>query len=494
MAEKFKDAAQVADGDPPIEQGDSQLLATLGYKQELRRHYSTVQVFAIAFSIMGLLPSIATTLSYSIPAGPVGMVWADLASAMPTAGGLYFWTHYFSGEKWKNPLSFVVGYSNSLGLIGGVCSIDYGFATILLSVVSIARDGNWTASRPVLYGTYVACVVVHGLIAIFCARIMPKIQSACIVSNVGLVLATVLALPIGKAVRGGQINSGTYVFGHSENLTTWPQGWTFMLSWMSPIWTIGAFDSCVHMSEEASHAARAVPLGIIWSAGLCGLLGFVSLALIAAVINPDLNAVLNSSFGQPMAQIYYDALGKSGALGFMIVVAIVQFFMGLTSRQSWAFSRDGALPFSNFFRHVSKRVRYQPVRMVCFVVLISVILGLLCLIDEAASSALFSLAVAGNDLAWMVPILSRLVWGKERFHPGEFYTGWFSKPIAITAVVYLAYVIVLTQDMNYTIVINGSLWLGAMVYYVVYARKVYRGPQMTVGGGGESSGLEEDEK
>ncbi|GAA89867.1 GABA permease [Aspergillus luchuensis IFO 4308] len=480
MAEKLKDAARVADEDAPVEQGDSQLLATLGYKQELRRHYSTVQVFAIAFSIMGLLPSIASTLSYSIPAGPAGMVWgkgfavvcvfifivalamADLASAMPTAGGLYFWTHYFSGEKWKNPLSFVVGYSNSLGLIGGVCSIDYGFATMLLSVVSIARDGNWTASRPVLYGTYVACVVVHGLIAIFCARIMPKIQSACIVSNVGLVLATVLALPIGKAVRGGQINSGTYVFGHSENLTTWPQGWTFMLSWMSPIWTIGAFDSCVHMSEEASHAARAVPLGIIWSAGLCGLLGFVSLALIAAVINPDLNAVLNSSFGQPMAQIYYDALGKSGALGFMVVVTIVQFFMGLSlvvaaSRQSWAFSRDGALPFSSFFRHVSKRVRYQPVRMVCFVVLVSVILGLLCLIDEAASSALFSLAVAGNDLAWMVPILSRLVWA---------------------------------QDMNYTIVINGSLWLGAMVYYVVYARKVYRGPQMTVGAGGESSGDE----
>lgn len=50
----------------------------------------------------------------------------------------------------------------------------------------------------------------------------------------------------------------------------------------------------------------------------------------------------------------------------------------------------------------------------------------------------------------------------------------------------------IAQDMNYTIVINGSLWLGAMVYYVVYARKVYRGPQMTVGGGGsgESSGDE----
>ena len=34
-----------------------------------------LEVFGIAFSIMGLLPSIASTLAYSIPAGPVGMVW-----------------------------------------------------------------------------------------------------------------------------------------------------------------------------------------------------------------------------------------------------------------------------------------------------------------------------------------------------------------------------------------------------------------------------------
>jgi amino acid transporter len=132
---------------------------------------------------------------------------------------------------------------------------------------------------------------------------MPKIQSACIFTNIGLVIATVLALPIGKAVNGGSINSGTYVFGQLENLTTWPTGWAFMLAWLSPIWTIGAFDSCVHMSEEATNAARAVPLGILWSSGLCGLLGFLSLAVIAAVINTDLEAVMGTAFGQPMAQV-----------------------------------------------------------------------------------------------------------------------------------------------------------------------------------------------
>ncbi|KAL4865450.1 hypothetical protein BDV12DRAFT_211039 [Aspergillus spectabilis] len=523
MAEKTDRTVQATVDNPSAERGDTQLLATLGYKQELRRHYSTVQVFAIAFSIMGLLPSIASTLSFSIPAGPVGMVWvppspvvvygagwlaasvfifivglsmADLASAMPTAGGLYFWTHYFSSETWKKPLSFVVGYSNTIGLIGGVCSIDYGVATMLLAIVSITRDGTWSASRPVVYGTYVGCVVVHGLIATFFARIMPKIQSICIVTNIGLVIATALALPIGKAVNGGTINRGSYVFGQLENLTTWPSGWAFMLAWLSPIWTIGAFDSCVHMSEEATNAAHAVPLGILWSCGLCGILGFLSLAVIAAVINTDLEAVMGTAFGQPMAQIYYDCLGKSGALGFMAVVALVQFFMGLSlvvaaSRQSWAFSRDGALPFSSFFRHVSTRIRYQPVRMVWGVVGAAIIIGLLSLINAAAANALFSLAVAGNDLAWMMPILCRLIWGQDRFHPGVFYTGRLSKVIAVTAVAYLGFAIVLcmfptlgpgpsSADMNYTVVINGALWGGALLYYLLYAHKTYKGPQATV--------------
>lgn len=58
-----------------------------------------------------------------------------------------------------------------------------------------------------------------------------------------------------------------------------------------------------------------------------------------------------------MAQIYYDALGKQGAMGFIAFLFIVQYLMGYSitiaaSRQMWAFSRDGALPFSSFFRRI----------------------------------------------------------------------------------------------------------------------------------------------
>ena len=86
-------------------QADEALLASLGYKQEFRREFAPLEVFGIAFSIIGLLPSIASVLVYALPnGGPTAMVWgwavasigvllvgismAELASAAPTSGGV----------------------------------------------------------------------------------------------------------------------------------------------------------------------------------------------------------------------------------------------------------------------------------------------------------------------------------------------------------------------------------------------------------------------
>ena len=86
-------------------QADEALLASLGYKQEFMREFSPLEVFGIAFSIIGLLPSMASVLVYALQnGGPVAMVWgwaaasigvllvavsmAELASAAPTSGGV----------------------------------------------------------------------------------------------------------------------------------------------------------------------------------------------------------------------------------------------------------------------------------------------------------------------------------------------------------------------------------------------------------------------
>lgn len=246
-------------------------------------------------------------------------------------------------------------------------------------------------------------------------------------------------------------------------------------------------NSSLVRSEEAANATKAVPYGILMSIGSCWLFGFVLMIVIAACMSPDLASLTGTKFGQPMAQIYYDAIGKSGAIGLMTLLFIVQFLMGLSilvavSRQSWAFSRDGALPFSSYIRVISQRLGYIPFRAIWFCVFLAAILGLLSLIAPAAAQALFSLAVAGNNVAWGTPIFCRVWWGQKKFKPGPVYTGAWSIPIAWTAIVFLIFGTLLSMfpvggpnpspsDMNYTIVINGFVWLGALAYYFIDARK-----------------------
>jgi len=85
-------------------------------------------------------------------------------------------------------------------------------------------------------------ILTHGVFASIGSRIMNKLQSVFVVMNLVLILASIIALPVG---RSQQRNDGHFIFDQLGNLTTWPEGWAFMLAWLSPIWTIGGFDSCV---------------------------------------------------------------------------------------------------------------------------------------------------------------------------------------------------------------------------------------------------------
>lgn len=146
--------------DPNEAGNDVDLLHQIGYKQEFRRTYLTFQVFGIAFSIMGLLPSITTTASTGLEGGPVSFVWgwffagfftlmigvslSFLGSSIPTSGGLFFYANHFSGDKIRIPLSFVIGCSNSLALCAAYCSIDYGFVSELFAAVNLGTGFSST--------------------------------------------------------------------------------------------------------------------------------------------------------------------------------------------------------------------------------------------------------------------------------------------------------------------------------------------------------------
>ncbi|ODQ44098.1 hypothetical protein PICMEDRAFT_74936 [Pichia membranifaciens NRRL Y-2026] len=494
--------------DAKVVDNDDDLLAEIGYKQELKRRFSTFQIFGIAYSIMGILPSVSSLLGTALSAGPAGAVWSwavasifiltigvsmsELASSIPTSGGLYYWTFYYAPEAWRVPLSFVIGLSNTMALCSGSVSVFYGNAEEILAAVYLTKDGNFDITTGKTYGVFAGCVITGAVVTCLSSKNVAMLQSISSICHTGLLVLFFIALPIGTRVNRHEFNSRGFIFGEVQNYSDWPIGWQFCLSFMTAVWTIGAFDSCVHMSEEAKNASYGVPIGICGSITACGFLGFFILICTTACMNPDIGTVLATDTGFPMAQVIYDSLGRRWAIAFMSLMAGCQWLMGSSlltaaSRQIWAFARDDGLPFCSIVKVVNKKLRV-PIRAVILACLISLAIGCLCLAGTAAANALFSLGVLGNYLAWCTPVFLKLTFGKHKFNPGSFYLGPVFSPIVgwiacawgafITVLVcFPATKVVTKENMNYCIVITGGVWILSIVFFFTYKYKYYHGPK-----------------
>ncbi|GAA3228416.1 hypothetical protein GCM10020256_40660 [Streptomyces thermocoprophilus] len=113
----------------------------------------------------------------------------------------------------------------------------------------------------------------------------------------------------------------------------------------------------------------------------------------------------------------------------LLVVIGAQLFCGMASvtansRMIYAFSRDGALPFSRVWHTVSPRTR-TPVAAVWLAAGGALALGLPYLINVTAYAAVTSIAVIGLYIAYVVPTLLRVRKGAA-FERGPWHLGRWS--------------------------------------------------------------------
>lgn len=155
---------------------------------------------------------------------------------------------------------------------------------------------------------------------------------------------------------------------------------------------------------------------------------------------------MSSATGVPPAQIFLDTLGLTAAKVLLVVVVLAQLFcanagLASTSRMVFAFSRDKALPGSALWRRLSPRTK-TPVPAVWLSVGVPFVLALPSLYSETAYSAITSINVIGITPAYAIPIYLKLRAG-DRFTPGPWSLGRWSKPIGWIAVVWVAFITVI---------------------------------------------------
>lgn len=253
-------------------------------------------------------------------------------------------------------------------------------------------------------------------------------------------------------------------------------------------YTITGFDASAHLSEETRKASWAAPLGVISSVGFSAIFGFfVLLSFLFSIQNFE--NTLDSSYGQPVLQIFVDVFGEDGAIVAFCLIMICVWHCGLfsmtsNSRMMFAFSRDGGIP--RFFNKVDDRF-HSPIHAIWLAAFLSFCLALPSLGSSVAFSAATSIATIGLYVSYGIPILIGLIYHREfTAKKGPFNLGLFSRPVAFVGVAWIGFIAVVfclptsnpvdSQTLNYTVVAVGIIAVFSIGAWILWAHRWFIGP------------------
>ena len=436
---------------------DEERLAQLGYTQVLARRMSAFSNYAVSFTIISVLSGCLTLYLFGMNTGGpavitwgwvavglmtlfVGLSMAEICSAYPTSAGLYFWAHRLAPPRTAAAWAWFTGWFNVLGQVAVTAGIDFGAASFLGAYLNLQFDFKVTPGRTVLL--FAAILILHGLLNTFGVKIVAILNNVSVwwhVVGVGVIVGALTFVP-------DHHQSTTFVFTKFVNNTGWGSGvYVVLLGLLMAQYTFTGYDASAHMTEETHDASTAGPKGIVRSIWTSWIAGFVLLLGFTYAIQ-SYDKELGSATGAPPAQILLDALGATTGKLLLLVVIGAQLFCGMASvtansRMIYAFSRDGALPFSRVWHTVSPRTR-TPVAAVWLAAAGALVLGLPYLINVTAYAAVTSIAVIGLYIAYVIPTLLRLGKGDD-FQRGPWHLGRWSRLIGTVSVVWVIVITVL---------------------------------------------------
>ncbi|KAJ3549968.1 hypothetical protein NM688_g5123 [Phlebia brevispora] len=495
---------------------DDVQLELLGYKSEFKRDFSFLGVFSLVSSELAVLPGVAGTIWYMMGyCGLVGMTWgwfvgavmgqplayslAELSSAYPTSGGLYHWAYMTAPPKYKKVACYLVAWSMIISTPLACCSITYSAAQLLIATCQLAYP-SYVAEAWHIYLVYVAMMFASYIIICMPTRYVSWFNIwANILGWVVLVISTII-LPI----KAKELNSGKDIFTNLYNQTGWPAGWSFCMSFLAATWTLSGYDVAAHVAEETRDASRTVPLAMIWSTWTSTALGFVYLIALA-LCSTDIDALMADPLGQPIGTLTANVLGLKPGIGLLAISFVSQFGCGVAffvaaSRIFFAYSRDKALPFSDWLSVVDKRT-HTPNNASLVVFVSSAAFGAISVGSDTAFEAFFSGSTLAGQISYILPVLGRCIYeDNPDYIPGPYNLGRLSKPIRWLAVMWNFFIMPLCSfpdypmpspaDMNWAVVVYVPFQIVAMIYWWFWGYETFTGPRPNLRAMRERAGLE----
>jgi amino acid transporter len=434
---------------------DSKVLARMGYVQELDRRMSGFSNFAISFSVICILAGGLTSfhLGFSALGGAaigigwplacvfsliVAMTMGQLASAFPTAGGLYHWAAILGGRGF----GWMTAWFNLAGLVTVLAAINVGTFLFIVGSLGPIVGLSWekiSASDQFLWQS-----IGVGLITLSQAMLNHRgIRLTTRLTDFSgyLILAVSVFLTLALLGSADHLDWSRLVtitnFSGPSGGNVWPQSdslvYLFALSMLLPAYTITGFDASAHTSEETRSAQETVPRGIVRSVLVSGIAGW---ALVSSIVLAMPS--LEEAAGQG-SMVFFWVMGKvispPLALTLLVCIAVAQYLCGLAtvtsaSRMMFAFARDNGLPASAALKKVSPRF-LTPAHAIWTVALLALIFTLY----TPVYSTITVVCVIFLYLSYVLPVLLGL-WSHGRTWTvfGPWTIGRWYKPFSVISV------------------------------------------------------------
>jgi len=361
--------------DTPPAADDVATLHAMGYAQELSRTMGRFSNFAISFSVICILSGGINSLAQATSGAggaSLGIGWliggacallfslgmAQIASAYPTAGGLYHWSSILGGRFW----GWMTAWFNLIGLITVLAAVNVGTFSFFVGAFGPAL-GLHAGPGP----QFVFMIAVTGAQAMLNHLGIKLTSRLTDLSGYlilfGAVLLTVVLLVYAPSHHLSRLWTFTNYSGAAGG-GVWPKtsslGFVFLLGLLLPLFTLTGADASAHTAEETQSAAVNVPRGIVgsvfWAAAAAWLL---SCAFVIAI--PDMGQAAKQGWN-----VFFWVMDRLIPAPLKIVIYLIllaaQLLCGLAtvtsvSRMIFAFARDGGLPASARLKTVSARFR-----------------------------------------------------------------------------------------------------------------------------------------
>ncbi len=506
----------------------------LGYAQELFRSMGGFSNFAISFSIISILTGAVILYDYGLAwAGTAAVVigWplitvfvlaiaasmAELASAYPTAGGLYYWASKMKNKNW----GWWTAWLNLIGQFAIVAGIDYAAAGFLNATILDRITGGVFNTTEVIPGVLNGQLVTMGVILLIQLglniagiNLVALLNQVSVWWHIVVVAAVVVFIfltgkPDQSGLALGTIQPLDQAGSWNNNLgfvnlqygaaTTYPLILAFFFSLLQANWTYTGYDASAHVAEETVGARMASAWGVFLSVAVSAVVGYIFLLALVTHM-PNLSTlfpgVLDATTTPASSQYYFGGgvavisilTYNLGQLGDVLAagIAIAMWFCGLASvgaagRMLFAFSRDDGIPGSGWFKKVSHRYR-TPANSLAGIVVISWLLTVATFIVGTGTAIVIVTAISTIFLYAAYGLVIFLgattsEWTNHRV----WSLGRWSRPIAWVAVFWVLVLMVLfsfptSGNISWPFMIGTVVLL--LVYYFGWARARFQGPKV----------------